>query len=1203
MSSHLSGLEIFQINLHRSKDASYLLAKNLADRKTEKVIALIQEPYWFKGRIRCLGSAGKVLTCDQESRQRACVIARNLDAALIQAVSTGDLAVVRVVTDGDSPLIVASGYCAHDRESPPEEVRNLVSYCRGEGSNLLLGCDANAHNLVWGSSNDNDRGESLLSFILEEDLHIVNEGTEPTFVTVNRREVLDLTICNRGLIGRISKWRVSDETSLSDHRLIRAEISDWLTVTKWKRNPRSTNWDQFKHDLSITLNGFRGNYGNPRDLEVSELTVRKAIITAYENNCPLVKITDRTGSVRWTKELEACKRESRRLFNRAKKRGGPAWQEYTISVNKYKALWRKTHKDAWNALCSETRSVSDTAKIARILSDSMKGDLKFLEMEDGTFSETPKHTLELLMSKNFPDITFEELRPSHPVPGANRKNWSLAAKIVDVHKVRDVIESLEDYKAPGPDGVYPVLLKRGLSSLLLPLTGLFRGCIANSYTPSEWKKTKVTFIPKPGKKSYKQVKDFRPISLTSFLLKTLEKLVDRYLKSGPLLELPLHKEQHAYQTGRSTESALFAVVNHVEKQLDWKGIAIGLFLDIEGAFNRTSRAAIRRGAEEHGIPEDLINWILSTLVNRTLTTEWMGCKVTGTVSEGCPQGGILSPLLWNLVVDSLLRILNSSGVKAIGYADDIAILVRGQYEDDLQIFAQRALNKAVTWCVDNDLTINPDKVAAIVFTKRYKLKPIREMMIGTQAVPYTRETKYLGVILDSKLLWQKQLDTKCQKAIVTFWQCKRALGLKWGLGPAQILWIYSSIIVPRICYGALVWWPRVKLKTAQLALNKVQALFLRAACHVRRSTPMAAVRVVLDLPTLGLEIEKEAMRAASRLTLNGLWDVNSQAHYRLFERHLEDTWRTPWDCIPAQRIERKRYKIIIPERQEWAESFGPRHGQIWFTDGSKTRDGVGAGICGPKRQDDKSIRLHEFNTVFQAELLAIECCAKAIQTRGVRNETIWICSDSQASLKALDSGLVHSRVVLDTMRLLDEIAEVNRLTLTWIPGHSGWKGNERADLLARTATTAEPSDQKVGLPFQEILNQIDSLMEKKRKGEWLNSTGCNTAKGFLAGNLGLWGAECRKLSSRQLRLAIEILTGHGNLKKHKNTIGKVESPFCDRCKEDKEETSTHLLCDCPALTNARTKWLGPLLGPGDVRELTLRQIIGFSLEAGYVSTP
>jgi Reverse transcriptase (RNA-dependent DNA polymerase) len=55
------------------------------------------------------------------------------------------------------------------------------------------------------------------------------------------------------------------------------------------------------------------------------------------------------------------------------------------------------------------------------------------------------------------------------------------------------------------------------------------------------------------------------------------------------------------------------------------------------------------------------------------------------VRKGCPQGGILSPLLWNMVVDQLLRRLNEAHLWAQGFADDVVILINGHtYEKSLE---------------------------------------------------------------------------------------------------------------------------------------------------------------------------------------------------------------------------------------------------------------------------------------------------------------------------------------------------------------------------------------------------------------------------------------------------------------------------------------------------------------------------------------
>jgi hypothetical protein len=75
---------------------------------------------------------------------------------------------------------------------------------------------------------------------------------------------------------------------------------------------------------------------------------------------------------------------------------------------------------------------------------------------------------------------------------------------------------------------------------------------------------RVIFILKPGRDSYELAselaKSFRPKSLTSFFLKTMERLVDSYTRAEPLKSFPLMESQYAYQTGRSTEAALHDLV-------------------------------------------------------------------------------------------------------------------------------------------------------------------------------------------------------------------------------------------------------------------------------------------------------------------------------------------------------------------------------------------------------------------------------------------------------------------------------------------------------------------------------------------------------------------------------------------------------------------------------------------------------------------
>ena len=106
------------------------------------------------------------------------------------------------------------------------------------------------------------------------------------------------------------------------------------------------------------------------------------------------------------------------------------------------------------------------------------------------------------------------------------ENLELITKIVLDDRIKWAINSFKPYKSPGPDKILPVMLQKSENSIInLPIT-LFRASLRLKYIPKSWRKVKVIFIPKPGKLDYSLAGSFRPIILTSFMLKALEKLID-----------------------------------------------------------------------------------------------------------------------------------------------------------------------------------------------------------------------------------------------------------------------------------------------------------------------------------------------------------------------------------------------------------------------------------------------------------------------------------------------------------------------------------------------------------------------------------------------------------------------------------------------------------------------------------------------------
>jgi len=106
----------------------------------------------------------------------------------------------------------------------------------------------------------------------------------------------------------------------------------------------------------------------------------------------------------------------------------------------------------------------------------------------------------------------------------------VAARIVTYWRVGWAIDSFVPYKSPGMNGIFPALVQEGQEVLIPHLIRIFRVCLATGYVPAMWCQVAVVFIPKPGRNSYCGPGDFRPISLTMLLLKTMERLVGRFLR-------------------------------------------------------------------------------------------------------------------------------------------------------------------------------------------------------------------------------------------------------------------------------------------------------------------------------------------------------------------------------------------------------------------------------------------------------------------------------------------------------------------------------------------------------------------------------------------------------------------------------------------------------------------------------------------------
>ena len=200
-------------------------------------------------------------------------------------------------------------------------------------------------------------------------------------------------------------------------------------------------------------------------------------------------------------------------------------------------------------------------------------------------------------------------------------------------------------KAARPDAVSPSILKSCADQLAPVFSDIFNSSLEHCQVPACFKASII--IPIPKKQRITGLNDYRPIALTSVVMKVFKRLVLAHLKSitGPLLD-PL---QFAYRANRSVEDAVNMALHYILEHLDTAGTyARILFLDFSSAFNTILPPILESGLSALQVPDYTCRWITHFLSNRTRVKLGKYTSEPRSISTGSPQGCVLSPLLFSL---------------------------------------------------------------------------------------------------------------------------------------------------------------------------------------------------------------------------------------------------------------------------------------------------------------------------------------------------------------------------------------------------------------------------------------------------------------------------------------------------------------------------------------------------------------------------
>ena len=401
------------------------------------------------------------------------------------------------------------------------------------------------------------------------------------------------------------------------------------------RNVRCAFWSKYVNELEQKLSERILRpvpvSSSKEDIDVLANKIHSVITKSYEAACPMRKSLRTKSTIWWNSELASLRKESRRAWRKAIKiKQEKNWEAQKLTLSYFKKAVRKAKRDSLYCFVESMNSQTPTARLVKIIRRNETVRVSNVIKHNGEFLKSPLETLNYLLdilspgSQQIKNHTTRSDLVDNPF--MRPEDTEMIANICSFERMEAAINKFQPFKAPGPDGLYPVVLQKGWNQLKGYYHVIFQACLRHSYVPSAWKEGTGVFLPKPGEESYYEAKFFRMITLTSFQLKWLERLVLYHINEDNNVQAKLSASQYVFRAGASTEAALHKFVRRVEHCLDKKK---GIFLDIVGAFDNVTFRSFVAALRGLGMSKTLTSWIETLLRHRTVQVELYGDKVKG----------------------------------------------------------------------------------------------------------------------------------------------------------------------------------------------------------------------------------------------------------------------------------------------------------------------------------------------------------------------------------------------------------------------------------------------------------------------------------------------------------------------------------------------------------------------------------------------
>ncbi|KAL0151452.1 hypothetical protein M9458_053238, partial [Cirrhinus mrigala] len=335
-------------------------------------------------------------------------------------------------------------------------------------------------------------------------------------------------------------------------------------------------------------------------------------------------------------------------------------------------------------------------------------------------------------------------------------------------------------KAPGPDGVTPACLKTCADELAPIFSQIFNRSLELCEVPDCLKRS--TIIPVPKKSKITGLNDYRPVALTSVVMKSFEKLF-------------------ACRANRSVDDAVNIGLYFILQHLDRPGTYVRiLFVDFSSAFNTIIPSLLHTKLNQLSVPSSICQWITSFLTDRQqLVRLGKFTSSSRTTNTGAPQGCVLSPLLFSLYTNDCTS--KDPSVKLLKFADDTTVI--GLIRDSDESAYRQEVKELAVWCSHNNLELNKLKTVEMIVDFRRNPPALSSLTIMDSTVATVEKFKFLGCFISQDLKWVTHIDSIVKKAQQRLYFLRQLK--KFNLPQELLRQFYSAVIESVLCTSITVW--------------------------------------------------------------------------------------------------------------------------------------------------------------------------------------------------------------------------------------------------------------------------------------------------------------------------------------------------------------------------------------------------------------